>query len=338
MKEFLVDVPVKTNIWIRPECQRPQFEIIKKARPSILFVISDGGRNEEEWKVINEHRKMFEEEIDWNCTVYRLYESENRGMYAMIKRMHEFVWNKVDRCIYLEDDILPSISFFSFCAELLEKYKDDLRISAICGMNYDGISEDVTSDYFFSRQGSIWGMAFWKRSFLNFDLNYMMDPYISKIVVTEMRDNPTMRNRLVGYSKNDLYDGHPAADEYFFSSFAYVQNQLQIIPKFNMICNIGCQPSAAHSGTYETLPHGIRRVFNMKTYEIKSPLKHPKYVVADLEYEKRRNRILAFNNPWVRRYRRLEALFLNLKAGNFNRIKNKFKYYVNAKLGKYRES
>ena len=37
-KPYLVDVPVKINIWIRRECQRRQFEVIKQARPSILFV------------------------------------------------------------------------------------------------------------------------------------------------------------------------------------------------------------------------------------------------------------------------------------------------------------
>lgn len=337
MKKSLVDVPVKTNIWIRPECQRRQFEIIKQVRPSILFVISDGGRNEEEWKIINMHRKMFDEEIDWNCTVYKLYEQENQGMYGMIRRMHEFIWSKVDRCIYMEDDILPSVSFFSFCAELLEKYKDDLRVSAICGMNHDGISKNVTSDYFFSRQGSIWGVALWRRTFQNFDLNYMNDSYIFKTLAYEMKDNTIMRKRLIGYSKDNLYDGHPAADEYFLSSLAYVQNQLQIIPKYNMICNIGCQSAAAHSSEYETLPHGIRRVFNMETFEYDKPLKHPDYVVADIEYENRRNRILAFNHPWIRRFRRVEALVLNLKTGNYKRIKNKIASQIESGFGRFEE-
>ena len=56
MKPYLVDVPVKINIWIRPECQRKQFEVIKKARPSILFVTSDGGRNDQEWQLIYQNR------------------------------------------------------------------------------------------------------------------------------------------------------------------------------------------------------------------------------------------------------------------------------------------
>ena len=58
MKPYLIDVPVKVNIWTRPECQRKQFEVIKQARPSILFVTSDGGRNEREWQLIYQNRKI----------------------------------------------------------------------------------------------------------------------------------------------------------------------------------------------------------------------------------------------------------------------------------------
>lgn len=42
MNDYLVDVAVEINIWIRPNLQREQFEVIKKARPSVLFLISDG--------------------------------------------------------------------------------------------------------------------------------------------------------------------------------------------------------------------------------------------------------------------------------------------------------
>lgn len=129
MKPYLVDVPVKINIWTRPECQRKQFEVIKQARPSILFVTSDGGRNEREWQLIYQNRKIYDEEIDWDCKVYKLYMDHNLGMYAMGEKRTELIWNTVDRCIMLEDDILPSVSFFQYCAELLEKYKDDERIN-----------------------------------------------------------------------------------------------------------------------------------------------------------------------------------------------------------------
>ena len=114
MKPYLVDVPVKVNVWIRPDCQRKQFEVLAKARPSILFVISDGGRTAKEQETILENRKLFDECVDWDCKIFRLYEDKNQGMYTMISKMHQLIWSKVDRCIFLEDDLIPSISFFRY--------------------------------------------------------------------------------------------------------------------------------------------------------------------------------------------------------------------------------
>ena len=110
MKPYLVDVPVKINIWIRPECQKLQWDVIRKARPSILFIQSDGGRNQSEWDAILKNRKMIDESIDWECKVDRLYEDTNLGLYAMGYKRNQLIWSKVDRCIFLEDDQIPSIS------------------------------------------------------------------------------------------------------------------------------------------------------------------------------------------------------------------------------------
>ena len=114
LKPYLVDVPVRLNICIRPESQRKQFEILKEARPSIMFLISDGGRNEREWDAIKQDRALFDNEIDWDCTVYKLYEDENRGLYTMSRKGSELIWSHVDRCIFLEDDHLVSVSYFKF--------------------------------------------------------------------------------------------------------------------------------------------------------------------------------------------------------------------------------
>ena len=58
MKPWLVNVPVRVNIWIRPECQKRQFEVLKQARPSVMFLISDGGRDKKEWEAIYQNRKL----------------------------------------------------------------------------------------------------------------------------------------------------------------------------------------------------------------------------------------------------------------------------------------
>lgn len=326
MKPFLVDVPVKVNIWIRPECQRKQFEVLKEARPSILFIQSDGGRNEKEWAAIYENRKLFDEGIDWDCTIYKIYEDHNNGLYAMGRKMREVIWKRVDRCIFLEDDILPSVSFFRYCAELLERYKDDLRIDCICGMNHLGVSENVTADYFFSRQGSIWGTATWKRSVEMRDpnLSYKDDPYVVELLKQRTANRPAMKKEIFGYMNDPYFYGHPAGSEFFHSFAMYGYNQLQIIPKVNLISNIGCTENSAHSDSLKNLPRGIRKIFNMKTYEMDFPLKHTDFVIPDIAYEKKRNRIMGHNAPFVSFYRKCVRAIKKIIHGDIQGVLKNF--------------
>lgn len=325
MKPYLVDVPVRVNIWIRPECQRRQFEVLKEARPSILFLISDGGRNEKEWEAINGNRAMFDEEVDWECTIYKMYEDKNNGLYTMGKKMSELVWSKVDRCIFLEDDILPSISFFRYCSDLLERYKDDLRVSVICGFNHLGVYDDVTSDYFFSRQGAIWGTATWKRTFdlRDSEFKYGSDPYTMKLLEQRTKHNRISWKRIQAYTKQKYYEGHVAGGEFWHEFNMYGHNQLQIVPKKNLISNIGCTENSFHADKIDSMPRGIRCVFNSKTYELEFPLKHNDYIIPDVYYEKKRNRIMGYNHPVINAYRKMERLLIKIKHGDFKYIVRK---------------
>ena len=326
MKSYLVDVPVRINIWIIPDCQKEQFEVIKKARPSILFIQSDGGRTEEEWKAIYQNRKLVDEGIDWECTVYRFYENENLGLYKMGHKVLDFIWKIVDRCILLEDDQIPTVSFFRFCAELLERYKDDERIECICGVNQLESWRDADSDYFFSRQGSIWGVATWKRVAININnRDYLNSDYVKHLLKQRTSKNKTIWKRIVGYSKSTYYEGHVASLEFLFELDMYSQNRLQIIPKKNMISYIGANNRSEHADELKMLPRGIRRVFNMKIYEIEFPLNNPEYVIPDIKYEKYRNRVMGYNFPWIVFVRKMERLFLMIRYGKIDEVIEKFR-------------
>ena len=92
-----------------------------------------------------------------------------------------------------------------------------------------------------------------------------------------------------------------------------------------MISNIGCTEQSAHSGNINSLPRGLRRVFNMKTYEIEFPLKHAKYVIGDEKYEKERNKIMGYNTPFISFLRKCEKIIIMLLEGKlidkiFNKI------------------
>ena len=335
MDKYLVDVPVQINIWIRPEMQPRQFDVIKNAKPSVLFVISDGGRSEEEWEKIHSNRKIYEEEIDWECQVYKLYKEENIGLYAMLKEMHELIWQKVDRCIFLEDDIIPSVSYFRFCAEALERYKDDKRIFMVCGVNDFGISENVTSDYFFSRYGAIQGNAFWKRSYDQFyDFAYKDDPYVMNLLKKRTGKNREHWNEIDDVAKTGIYAGHVPADEFFCSFANYGQNQLMIIPKRNLICNVGVGSDAEHGDSLKRLPKAIQRLFYMEAYEMEFPMKHARYVIPDEEYEEERKKNLGIGHPFLAFFRRIERLLLVLADNDWKYVMKKIKKNLKIKSGK----
>ena len=316
IKPFLVDVPVKTNIWIRPECQKKQFEVIRKARPSILFLQSDGGRNEEEWEKIRKNRELFKE-IDWDCTVHCLFANENYGLYGMAYRSWNYIWKRVDRCIFLEDDHIPSVSFFRFCKEMLDKYENDLRIAAICGTNVLGDYKMASADYVFSRNLAIWGVAYWKRTYDSYNLDYKNDEYTTNAICQYGKRFKHFCKLVRDYGNNKKADGHIPGSEFYLNLNMIAQNQMFIFPKRNMISCMGVMPGSAHSpNSIKMLPKGVSQIYNMKTYELNQSIKYAKYVFPDIEFEKKQERILALHHPLVAKYRRIVRIIKRIYYGD----------------------
>ena len=290
MKNYLVDVPVMINVWARPEIQRQTFEPVKKARPSKLYLISDGPRNDKEKERILESRAIVED-IDWKCEVHKMYMDSNQGMYAMLKKQYDYVFSQEDRCIVLEDDVLVSVSFFKFCAELLEKYKDDLRVTAINGTNHRGKWHDEDADYFFTNGNAILGYAMWKRSY---DLHYREDVFKDDILLRQLIRHVEANkydyiarcvlNSYKAYKNDPTANGHPPAIEFYRSFINITQGQMDIVPSKNMVTNIGSE-EGTHSLSYKVMPKRVQSYFYQDRYELDGEIRHPQFFIRDFEYE-----------------------------------------------------
>ena len=62
---------------------------------------------------------------------------------------------EVEEGIVLEDDCLPHPSFFRFCEELLERYREDERIAMVSGDNFQFGRKRGDRSYYFSRYNHI---------------------------------------------------------------------------------------------------------------------------------------------------------------------------------------
>ncbi len=166
-----MDTAVALLLFRRPEETARVFERIREARPSRLFLIADGPRpgNEEDARGCEEARAVVER-VDWPCDVVRDFAEENLGLKRRIPSGLDRVFSEVEEAIVLEDDCLPHPSFFPYCAELLDRYRDDERIVHITGSQLLRIPPAEAS-YHFSRYPHVWGWASWRRAWDLYDVD-----------------------------------------------------------------------------------------------------------------------------------------------------------------------
>ena len=83
-------------------------------------------------------------------------------------------------------------------------------------------------------------------------------------------------------------------------------NMLSIIPKKNLVSNMGLTQDSVHSNTSKKyLSKVTSNLFEMKTYELEFPMKHPDYVIENKAYRKRVNIIMGIGHPLRVKWRRL---------------------------------
>ena len=156
-------------VFNRPAYTARVFAEIAKAKPPKLLVVADGprpGRPEEAERCAMARNVV--EHVDWECQVLRNYADVNLGCGRRFSTGLVWAFEQVERAIILEDDTLPSPSFFPFCEELLERYDDDERIMHISGNNYQPERRPAPYSYYFSRYCHIWGWATWRRAFRHY--------------------------------------------------------------------------------------------------------------------------------------------------------------------------
>ena len=299
-----IDVNVLIIFFVRDEVLKKTFEAVKKARPRRLFLWQDGPRagRPDDVEGIERCRKIVED-IDWDCEVYTTYNEKNIGCDPSIYYAYKWAFSKVDKCIFLEDDQVPNQSYFKFCKELLDKYENDTRISHICGYNYTEIAPDCEDDYLFAPFGSgAW--ATWKRVVDEWEGDYAFLSEEVKIKWLKERYGKSAKTSFATAQR------HKETGKEFWESIVgcncMLNSHYAIIPKKNLVSNIGLTKNSTHSNTSKKyLPKATANLFEMKTYELEFPLKHPKHVLINQTYLEQVQRIMGTGHPFIRLYRRL---------------------------------
>ena len=338
MKPYLIDIPVLILFFNRPQQLSQVFDQVRKARPSRLFLYQDGPRSEADMPGIMACRKVVEQ-IDWECNVMTLYQEKNYGCDPSEYISQKWAFSHVDKCVVLEDDDVPSVSFFSFCKEMLDRYENDKRITMISGFNIDEQTTDAQGDYFFTTHFSIWGWASWRRVIDQWDEHYtwLDNPTTVRQLENLIRERG-YRDDFLAMCRKHRQQGK-AFYESIFWSHLLLTNGLAIMPTVNMINNLGATEDSTHfGGSLQTLPKAYRRIFTMQRYELPQGhnLNHPPHIIEHVAYRHRAYHTYAWMCPTIKIARSIEELWLNLKYGNFRHILKSIRNRINKWMGRER--
>jgi hypothetical protein len=211
--------------------------------------------------------------VDWDCEVQTLFRDENLGCRRAISGAISWFFEQVEEGIILEDDCLPSRSFFRFCQELLKRYRDDEQMMAISGDNFQNGRVVTRDSYYFSRYPHCWGWATWRRAWQKYDDTLPGWPAYreSRSFLEIGADNSLFKNY---WSRNftRVVSGEVDSWAYAWTYNCWAHGGLTAIPEKNLVKNIGFGPEATHT----TLASD--RISAMQAGELDFPLRHPAWV------------------------------------------------------------
>jgi hypothetical protein len=284
---YQCESPVVLITFNRPDPTLALLDVLKQVTPEKIYVISDGPRTSspgDEEKVA-EVRSLVDKEINWNCSLVKIYSDINLTGPVRIPSGFDEVFKSEDCAIILEDDCIPSISFFRFCDELLVRYKNDKRIGTICGFNLEfdfwGNPIDGKRDcsYFFSRYPASWGWATWRRVWDNFDHEILDYPNLhGSRFFNSVSDIKSVR-KFWERKLKAFYIKEKNNWDYKLIYTLLINHQLSIIPNESLVKNIGTKGGGTN---IKNKDYRSKKTFHETVF----PLKHPSIFQPDYRYDR----------------------------------------------------
>lgn len=234
--------PILFLIFNRPIQTLCVFESIRKARPSKLYIAADGARPHKlgDSELCMETRNIVSQ-IDWDCEVHTLFRENNLGCACAVREAINWFFSFEEAGIILEDDCVPSESFYPFCRRMLDEYHASPNVFMISG--FAPYCEDIKEDtmYHFSRWANIWGWATWRNRWELYDLSF---PNWNEYKVKFLNDKyfekmKGFREWIVYTFDKNIHHSDSTAWSWAWTYALFSKGGLCLTPNKNLISNIG---------------------------------------------------------------------------------------------------
>ena len=154
-------------VYKRPECTERVIESIKKNKFEKIYIFQDGLRNEkdrDQWEEVSEIVKA----IDFADTEIHISD-KNKGLANSIVEGMDYVFQRHETAIALEDDALLSQDYKDFMTACFARYKNDKKVMGISGGNHVEVAEDYPYDVCYLYRMSSLGFGTWRDRWVGFE-------------------------------------------------------------------------------------------------------------------------------------------------------------------------
>lgn len=181
-------------VYRRPEHTRKVIDSIRRNNFEKIYIFQDGLKNEKDRKKWEEVTALISN-IDFAETEIHISE-ENKGIADSVISGMNYVFERHDTAIALEDDVVLADGFKSLVETLFEKYKDNKKVMSICGGGYGAvIPKEYKYDVYFSYRMSSFAFGTWKDRWSGFERNPML--------LKEIYSDP-QKSEMLKYAGNDV--------------------------------------------------------------------------------------------------------------------------------------
>jgi hypothetical protein len=319
-------IPILILTYNRPKKFLKVLRSLKLVKPRKIYISCDGPKNIEDLIKIKNIRKNISK-ITWKCKVYENFFQKNLGVKHSPEKSIDWFFKKEKFGIILEDDCVPSKTFYKFCETLLNKYKNNNNIWAISGYNFKGKTDFGDGDYFISKYFLGWGWASWRRAWLKNDKELKFWKRWRKEKLLNMFFSKNIEIKYWTKMIDKFYDKKIVSWDMFFLASMWKNKSFCILPNINMIKNIGFDSEATY---------GINNKYS--TPNVKNFLRNVKHPINLRIYPKAESQLFNeffkgknFLYPW-RFFYIIKLLFVN-PTFFLNKIKIflKIKYFKTVK-------
>lgn len=268
--------PIVMFVYNRADHFRKTYDALaacKEAKESVLYIFSDGSKNEKALDAVNQVRAAARDiKNNGDFKSVEIIESPvNKGLAASVIAGVSSILKEYGKVIVVEDDCVASPEFLGFMNECLDYYESNKKIGAVTGYSPaidfpKGYDQHIFAAY----RSCSWSWGTWWDRWCDVDweLKDFNDFCKKPSLIKKLNSNGTDRFiRLYRQTK-----GNGSSWSVRFGAHLVKKDMLTVYPRFSYISNIGCDASGVHSQSDDA---------EKMTVDLKKAIKKP--VIEDVQ-------------------------------------------------------